>query len=142
MLHCTTHIKAIISEILPLSSATRRMVKKKTALETVNTQIKLIKKSGKHVNGIRGITYGIHESKVKLVVLASNCPEVDRMALEYLAFLSNVKVLPYKGNSIELSNAFGNDFPAYAVGVIDLGESSILDKVPVKKEIARSAQAV
>ena len=74
------------------------------------------------------VRYGLAETKkcvkkgeAKLVVIASNCPEMESMKA-----LEGKKVLVFNGTNVELGAACGKPFPISALAIISPGESNIL----------------
>lgn len=74
------------------------------------------------------VRYGLAETKksvkkgeAKLVVVASNCPEMESMKA-----LEGKKVLVFNGTNVELGAACGKPFPISALAIVSPGESNIL----------------
>ncbi|MEK6843342.1 MAG: 50S ribosomal protein L30e [Candidatus Micrarchaeota archaeon] len=62
----------------------------------------------------------------KLLVLANNIPKHSLNDLEHYAKLSNLPIIEYKGNSLELGTICGKPFPVSAITIIEEGNSTIL----------------
>jgi len=82
--------------------------------------LKVAVDTGKVILGARGVRRAVKDKQVRLVVLASNCPDADRMAV------SGVKVHTFPGTNVELGAACGKPFAVSSVAIIDPGESNIL----------------
>uniref|UniRef100_A0A287CT42 Large ribosomal subunit protein eL30 n=1 Tax=Ictidomys tridecemlineatus TaxID=43179 RepID=A0A287CT42_ICTTR len=51
--------------------------KTKKSLESINSRLQLVMKSGKYVLGYKQTLKMIRQGKAKLVILANNCPALD-----------------------------------------------------------------
>ena len=88
----------------------RKMVaakKTKKSLESINSRLQLVMKSGKYVLGYKQTLKMIRQGKAKLVILANNCPALRKSEIEYYAMLAKTGVHHYSGNNIELGTACG-----------------------------------
>ena len=82
--------------------------------------LKVAVDTGKVVFGIRRTKTAANEKKARLLVVASNCPDVD------LKSFRGVKVHAFRGTNVELGAACGVPFSVSALAVLDPGESNIL----------------
>jgi len=82
--------------------------------------LKVAVDTGKVVFGIRRTKTAANEKKARLLVVASNCPDVD------LRSFRGVKVHAFRGTNAELGAACGVPFSVSALAVLDPGESNIL----------------
>merc|ERR1711893_328372 len=96
-LHIVTDIK-IIQKMAP--------IKKKT-MESINSRLALVMKSGKYTLGYRSTLKTLRQGKSKLVIISSNTPQLRKSEIEYYAMLSKTGVHQYVGNNIELGTACG-----------------------------------
>uniref|UniRef100_A0A8C3IJF7 Large ribosomal subunit protein eL30 n=1 Tax=Chrysemys picta bellii TaxID=8478 RepID=A0A8C3IJF7_CHRPI len=76
--------------------------KTKKSLESINSRLQLVMKSGKYVLGYKQTLKMIRQGKAKLVILANNCPALRKSETEYYAMLAKTGVHHYSGNNIEL----------------------------------------
>lgn len=106
---------------------------KKTA-EGVNARLALVVKSGKQVLGYKSTLKTLRQGKSKLVIIANNCPELRRSALEYYAMLAKSQVHHYGASSIELGTACGRSFRVSCLSVVDPGDSDILKSLSSEAE--------
>ncbi len=83
-------------------------------------------KTGKVSFGASSAVQNAQTGKVKLIVLASNCPKDIREDVEYYAKLSNVHVITYKGSSLDLAATCGKPFSVSALSIREPGDSEIL----------------
>ncbi|XP_012664977.1 60S ribosomal protein L30 [Otolemur garnettii] len=81
--------------------------KTKKSLESINSRLQLVMKSGKYVLGYKQTLKMIRQGKAKLVILANNCPALRKSEIEYYAMLAKTGVHHYSGNNIELGTACG-----------------------------------
>ena len=102
------------------------MVKKsKTKVDTINSKIQLVMKSGKYVLGFGQTLTSLRQGRSKLVIIASNCPPIRKAEMEYYALLSKTPVHHYNGNNVDLGTACGKHFGSSVLSVTDIGDSDI-----------------
>merc|ERR1719167_431309 len=101
------------------------MAKTKSSVDTIDTQLAVIRSSGSFTTGYKQAKKDMQSKKSKLVLIASNCPRTETSDIEYRCLLSNTKLLHYNGTSVDLGNSMGKQWPAYCVSINDLGESSL-----------------
>ncbi|CAH6790425.1 unknown_gene_18033 [Phodopus roborovskii] len=69
--------------------------KTKKSLESINSRLQLVMKSGKYVLGYKQTLKMIRQGKAKLVILANNCPALRKSEIEYYAMLAKTGVHHY-----------------------------------------------
>ena len=67
--------------------------------------------------------------KAKVFVLASNTPADTREKVENYSKSSNVPLIEFEGNTMELGSVCGKPFPVSVLSIYEQGTSSILDLV-------------
>ncbi|XP_030780306.1 60S ribosomal protein L30-like [Rhinopithecus roxellana] len=99
----------------------------KKSLEFIKSRLQLITKSGKLVvsAGVQQTLKMIRQGKVKLIILANNCPALRKSEIEHCIMLAKTGVHYYSGNNIDLGTACGKYYRVYTLTVIDPGESRI-----------------
>ncbi|RLW13487.1 hypothetical protein DV515_00000427 [Chloebia gouldiae] len=97
--------------------------KTKKSLESINSRLQLVMKSGKYVLGYKQTLKMIRQGKAKLVILANNCPALRKSEIEYYAMLAKTGVHHYSGNNIELGTACGKYYRVCTLAIIDPGNS-------------------
>ncbi|XP_055483763.1 60S ribosomal protein L30-like [Psammomys obesus] len=107
--------------------ATKKM---KKSPESINSRLQFVVKSGKYVLGYKQILKMIRQGKVKLVILANNCPALRKCEIEYYALLAKTGVHYHSGNNIELGTACGKSCRACTLAIFDPGDSDIIRNVP------------
>uniref|UniRef100_A0A670KBK3 Large ribosomal subunit protein eL30 n=1 Tax=Podarcis muralis TaxID=64176 RepID=A0A670KBK3_PODMU len=95
--------------------------KTKKSLESINSRLQLVMKSGKYVLGYKQTLKMIRQGKAKLVILANNCPALRKSETEYYAMLAKTGVHHYSGNNIELGTACGKYYRVCTLAIIDPG---------------------
>jgi large subunit ribosomal protein L30e len=65
-------------------------------------------------------------NRAKLIVLASNCPLNIMHDIKFYSRFSNIPLVIYKGNSIDLGAICGKPFMVSALTVREPGDSDIL----------------
>ncbi|XP_009636653.2 60S ribosomal protein L30 [Egretta garzetta] len=102
----------------------------KKSLESINSRLQLVMKSGKYVLGYKQTLKMIRQGKAKLVILANNCPALRKSEIEYYAMLAKTGVHHYSGNNIELGTACGKYYRVCTLAIIDPGDSDIIRSMP------------
>ncbi|KAF0880495.1 RL30 protein, partial [Crocuta crocuta] len=102
--------------------ATKKM---KKSLESINSRLQLIMKSGKYVLGYKQIPKMIRHGKAKLVILTNNCPALRKSEIKYYVTLAKTGVPHYSGNNIELGTVSGKYYRVCTLAIIDPGHSNI-----------------
>ena len=95
--------------------------KTKKSLESINSRLQLVMKSGKYVLGYKQTLKMIRQGKAKLVILANNCPALRKSEIEYYAMLAKTGVHHYSGNNIELGTASGKYYRVCTLAIVDPG---------------------
>ena len=100
--------------------------KSKRAVESINSRLQLVMKSGKAYLGYNSTLKSLRTSKSKLVIISSNTPPLRKSEIEYYAMLAKVDVIHYSGTNIDLGTACGKYFRVGSVSVTDPGDSDII----------------
>ncbi|ORX94345.1 60S ribosomal protein [Basidiobolus meristosporus CBS 931.73] len=100
--------------------------KSKKSVESINSRLALVMKSGKSNLGYKSTLKSIRNGKAKLIILSGNCPPLRKSEIEYYAMLSKTSVHHYNGNNIELGTACGKYFRVGVLAITDAGDSDIL----------------
>ena len=100
--------------------------KSKRAVESINSRLQLVMKSGKAYLGYKSTVKSLCTSKSKLVIISSNTPPLLKSEIEYYAMLAKVDVVHYSGTNIDLGTACGKYFRVGSVSVTDPGDSDII----------------
>mgnify|MGYP000017642442 CR=1 FL=1 len=86
-------------------------------------------KTGKVAFGTNSAIQNAKTGKVKMIILASNCPTITREDIAYYCKLSNIPLVTYKGSSLDLAAVCGKPFAISALSIREPGESEILKLV-------------
>ncbi|OZJ02527.1 60S ribosomal protein L30-1 [Bifiguratus adelaidae] len=100
--------------------------KSKKSVESINSRLQLVMKSGKYNLGYKSTLKSVRAGKAKLILIAGNCPPLRKSEIEYYAMLSKTGVHHYTGNNIELGTACGKLFRCSVLSITDAGDSDIL----------------
>ena len=92
----------------------------------VNKEIHQAVDTGKVILGSDKSVKAVKLGQAKLVILASNCPEVVRADITHYAKLANIPVHNYVGDAAALGLACGRPFLVSVMAVVDPGSSGIL----------------
>ena len=68
----------------------------------------------------------IRTGSVKIVIVASNCPNLRKSELEYYCMLAKADIYHYPGNNVELGTACGRFHRIAALAITNPGDSDIL----------------
>ena len=83
-------------------------------------------KTGKTIFGAKEAIRSAKTGKAQLIMLSSYSEEETRKSVEYYARLSNIPVITYKGNNIDLGLACGKPHAVSAITIKEQGDSEIL----------------
>lgn len=100
--------------------------KTKKAVESINSRIQLVMKSGKAVLGYKTSIKALRSTKAKMVIVSANCPALRKSEIEYYALLAKCQVYHYAGNNSELGTACGKFYRVSVLSITDPGDSDIL----------------
>eukprot|EP00475_Leptophrys_vorax_P001553 TRINITY_DN1084_c0_g1_i1.p1 TRINITY_DN1084_c0_g1~~TRINITY_DN1084_c0_g1_i1.p1 ORF type:complete len:110 (+),score=35.83 TRINITY_DN1084_c0_g1_i1:93-422(+) len=101
----------------------------KKAIESINSRLALVMKSGKYTLGYKSTLKSIRQGKSKLVIISNNCPPLRKSEIEYYAMLSKTGVHHYNGNNIDLGTACGKYFRVCVLSITDAGDSDIIKNI-------------
>ncbi|XP_019319349.2 60S ribosomal protein L30-like [Panthera pardus] len=107
--------------------------KMKKSLETINPRLQLVMKSRKCALGYKQTLKMIRHGKVKLILLANNCPGLRKSEIEYCTMLAKSGVHHYSGNKIELGTTCGRYYRVCTQVVIDPGDSNVMRSLQTGK---------
>lgn len=100
---------------------------KKQQTESVNSKLALVMKSGKAVLGYKSTLKALRKGTLKAIFVAHNTPSIIKAEINYYAFLGNTHVYSYTGNNIDLGSACGRYHRVALLGIIEPGDSDILN---------------
>jgi len=103
---------------------------KKKAIESINSRLALVMKSGKYALGYKSTLKTLRQGKAWLVIIADNCPPLKKSEIEYYAMLAKTGVHHYSGKNIDLGTACGKYFRVSCLSITDPGDSDIIKQVP------------
>merc|ERR1711915_391249 len=106
--------------------------KQKKAMESINSRLALVMKSGKYTLGYRSTLKTLRQGKAKLVIIANNTPQLRKSEIEYYAMLAKTGVHHYTGNNIELGTACGKFYRCSVLSITDPGDSDIIRSMPTE----------
>jgi len=104
----------------------------KKQIESINSKLQLVMKSGKSTLGYKSVLKAIRSQKAKMVIISSNCPTLTKCQIEYYAMLASSKetgacrIQMYSGDNNDLGTACGKFFRVSMVAITDAGDSDIL----------------
>ncbi|XP_005181001.1 large ribosomal subunit protein eL30-like [Musca domestica] len=103
--------------------------KTKKALDSINSKLALVMKSGKFCLGYKQTLKTLRQGKAKLVLIATNTPALRKSEIEYYAMLAKTEVQHYSGTNIDLGTACGKYFRVCTMSITDAGDSDIIRTV-------------
>jgi large subunit ribosomal protein L30e len=104
----------------------RRRKSKKEKEKPLTSAIRLTVEGGKVEFGSRKGIKASLLGKAKLFVLAANAPEPIRESVNKFSKISEIPVIEFDGNSLELGSVCGKPFPVCVLSVYDEGTSQIM----------------
>ena len=107
--------------------ATKKM---KKSLESINSRLQLVMKSGKYVLGYKQTLKRNRKSKVEPVILTKTCSALRKSEIEYYAMLAKTGVHLYHGNNIELGTDVKSTTEVCTLAMIDPDDSDIIRSMP------------
>lgn len=102
--------------------------KTKKSVESINSKLQLVMKSGKSALGYKTTLKALRNTKAKLVIISSNCPPLRKSEIEYYAMLAKCSVHHYAGTNSDLGTACGKFFRVSMISITDQGDSDILSR--------------
>ena len=100
---------------------------KKQQPESVNSKLALVMKSGKAVLGYKQTLKSLRKGLLKAIFVAHNTPSIIKAEVNYYSVLSNTHIYHYTGNNIDLGSACGKYHRVAILGILDPGDSDILN---------------
>ena len=109
-----------ISESIDLS-------RKKQKEFDIDTNIRVVFKTGKILFGKEQVLKQIRQKPFKMLILANNCPQNLEDQLMYYNSLmkENMYIHRYKGSSWDLGLAMGKPYMVSVIGINDYGDSDL-----------------
>ncbi len=95
----------------------------------VNKQIEMAVRTGKVSFGVKEALDAARFSKAKLLIMASNCPDPQKVDIVQYAKQSSVPIYNYQGSSVDLGGACLKPFVVAVLTVKEPGDSEILKLV-------------
>ncbi len=95
----------------------------------VERAIRTVVDTGKIVMGERETIKSVKNNKIKLVIVAGNCPAPLKRTLVDLSTHLRLPVYEFGGTSLALGSLCGRPFHVSMLGVIDAGSSDVLQLV-------------
>ncbi len=95
-------------------------------MSDLNNDLRLVIDTGKYTLGNREVMKIITESKAKAVVLAANGKKSIVDDILHTCKVADIRVILFKGNSIELGTLCGKPYAVNVVAVTESGNSNIL----------------
>ena len=100
---------------------------KKQQTESINSKLALVMKSGKAVLGYKQTLKSLRKGLLKAIFVAHNTPSIIKAEVNYYSVLSNTHIYHYTGNNIDLGSACGKYHRVAILGILDPGDSDILN---------------
>jgi large subunit ribosomal protein L30e len=103
--------------------------RKKTKEFDVDTNLKVVYKTGKIVYGKNRVLKNLkRENPFKMLIVSNNCPtELMNQLNHYNSLLNNqIFIYKYKGSSWDLGLAFAKPYMISIIGIVDFGDSDLI----------------
>merc|ERR1712178_76414 len=126
------HTDHELTSLIVTGAVAEMVAQKKTkkTVESINSRLALVMKSGKYVLGYKQTLKSLRQGKAKLVIIANNTPPLRKSEIEYYAMLAKTGVHHYSGNNNELGTACGKYFSVCTLSITDPGDSAIIRAMP------------
>jgi large subunit ribosomal protein L30e len=98
----------------------------KKTVESINSKLQLVMKSGKTALGYKTTLKSLRSTKAKMVIISNNTPPLRKSEVEYYALLAKCQVHNYSGSNVDLGTACGKFFRVSMLAITDPGDSDIL----------------
>ncbi len=108
-------------------------------VSTFESELKLLLKSGKVILGSRKVIKNLKLGKLKLVIIASSLRNDLKEDIRTYAKFSDIPIYEYPGSGKDLGTLCGKPFKISTIGVIDFGDSKILDIISKQAGGGKSA---
>lgn len=95
----------------------------------VERAIRTVVDTGKVVLGERETLKAAKGNKIKLVIVAANCPPSTKATLAQLSARLNVPVHEFSGTTLALGSVCGKPFHVSMLGVVEAGHSGVLELI-------------
>jgi large subunit ribosomal protein L30e len=126
---CSRSSLCLCASVCPRSVHPCPQIAAKKNADSVNSKLALVTKSGKYTLGYKTTLKTLREGTSFVVILADNCPPLQKSEIEYYAMLSKVSVHHYAGSNNTLGTACGKFFPVSALSITDPGDSDIVSSL-------------
>ncbi|MHA1452984.1 MAG: 50S ribosomal protein L30e, partial [Promethearchaeota archaeon] len=113
----------------------RKRTSKKKEFD-VNKQVNIAVRTGKTVIGTKSVLKHITTKDFRIIILAQNCPSDLKSRIETMINskpTDRIPIYSYPNSSWELGTAAGKPHMIAAMGIINPGDSSILDVISTQK---------
>ncbi|MFW9781425.1 MAG: 50S ribosomal protein L30e [Candidatus Heimdallarchaeota archaeon] len=108
-------------------SDTIDLSRKKEKEFDIDTNIKVVYKTGKIIYGKEQVLKQLRQNPFKMLIIANNCPKEFEDQINY--YISLMKdgtfVHRYKGSSWDLGLAMGKPYMVSVIGINDFGDSDL-----------------
>jgi large subunit ribosomal protein L30e len=75
--------------------------------------------------GFKSALKALREGKALLIVIADNCPKLEKTQLEYYSLLSKTSTFQFAGSNNNLGTACGKLFGTSVLTILDAGDADI-----------------
>ena len=118
------------AHVVSSAKVVKKPARKRTKKEKVSPLIReigVLLETGKYAFGSRKAIVDAMLGKAKLFIVAERMDKHLKEDLERYAKKSGVKLIPFKGNSLELGAVCGKAYPISVISVYDAGKSKLLE---------------
>ncbi|MCP4760371.1 MAG: 50S ribosomal protein L30e [archaeon] len=114
-----------------IQKAKRRKRSSKKKEFDINKLVNIAVKTGDTIIGTNTLKKYINTNDLKLIILANNCPIEIKSTIETLTSVKeeSIPIYTYPFSSWDLGTAAGKPFMVTAMGIINAGDSTLLDAI-------------
>lgn len=100
------------------------------------SELKTLLKTGKVVFGSKKTIKMLKNGKLKMVIIASTLRQDLKDDIKTYAKIANIPVYEYSGSGYDLGTLCGKPFMVSTIGIIDLGESKLIETVKGGEQVS------
>lgn len=93
------------------------------------SELKTLLRTGKVIFGTKKSVKMVKNGKVKMVIITSTLRQDLKDDIKTYAKVSNIPIYEYRGSAYDLGKLCGKPFMISTIGVIDPGESKLIEQL-------------
>ncbi len=90
--------------------------------------IRLAVDSGEVAIGVNEVMHSVKKNAAKMIIVASNNKSEILQDIQHVSKVSNIRLIPFEGNTVELGAVCGKPYSVSVLSIIKEGNSKILEE--------------